>query len=146
MATSASATPSPPCEQSWAERNSARSAPATRQSTSRSRALGAAEVQTVGDAERARPRAGDVAGGLRDGGLAPLIRIERDVASTAVGRDCDAELRAPHSDHTGVAPRGDHRARLDGRVVLLVYPALGGDGRVVEQREQYVRGRRERGD
>src|SRR5205814_4576922 len=32
------------------------------------------------------------------------------------------------------------------RVVLLVYPALGGDGRVVEQREQYVRGRRERGD
>src|SRR5207248_2190599 len=79
------------------------------------------------------------------GGLAPLVRIERHVASIAVGRDRDAELRAPHPDHTGVAPRSDHRTRLDGRVVLLVHPALGGDGGMIEELEERLARSREWG-
>src|SRR5438046_10456143 len=97
------------------------------------RSLGAAEVQTVGDPEGACARAGDVAGGLDDRSFAALVRIQRDVARIAVRRDRQAELRPPHADHAGVTAGGDHGARLNGRVVLLVHPALGSDGGVVEQ-------------
>ena len=98
-------------------------------------ALGAAEVQAVGNAERPRARARDVPRGLRDRRLATLVRIEPHVAAVAVGLDRDAEVLVPHAHHSGVAGGSDDRARLDGRVVLLKHPALGRNGWRVQKRE-----------
>src|SRR2546422_7849867 len=46
--------------------------------------------------------------------LAALVWVEQDVAAVAVHRDRDAEVGAPHQDHSGVSPRPDHRARAGG--------------------------------
>ena len=89
-------------------------------------ALGAAEVETVGDAERPGPCAGDVPRRLRYGRLAALVRIEAHIAAVAVGLDRDPEVLVAHAHHAGVAPGRDDRARLDGRVVLLEDPFLAG--------------------
>src|ERR1043165_8248808 len=78
--------------------------------------LGAAEVQTIGDAERSRAGAGDVARRLRDGGFPTLVRIEPHVAAVAVRLHRDAELVVADANDTGVAAGRNRRARLDRQI------------------------------
>ena len=98
------------------------------------RLLRVAEVEAVGDAERPRAGAGDVARRLGHGGLAALVRVERDAARVAVHGHRERRTRCP-------AP-GARRRRRPGPstvdactrgVVLLVHPALARDVRAVEQ-------------
>ena len=98
--------------------------------------FGVAEVEAVGDAERPRPGAGDIAGRLRDGRLAALIGIERDQPVVAVHADGDPEPGARNPEHAGVSAGPQHGRRLHGGVVLLVHPALAGDAGRVEQGRQ----------
>ena len=110
------------------------------------RPLGTPEVQAIADAQRAGAGARDVAGRLRNGRLAPFVRVEQHVAAVAVHRHRQAKCRIADPNHSGVTPRADHGACLDGRVVLLVDPVLRCDGRVVQQREKDLRRVGERGE
>src|SRR5207248_9860939 len=96
------------------------------------RALGTAEVEAIGDARGPGAGARDVARRFRHHGLAPFVRVEAHVAAVAVHAHREPKLRVPHANDAGVAaPRPEHRARLDGGIVLLVHPALRRNGRVI---------------
>src|SRR5437867_581979 len=88
------------------------------------RALRAAEVQAVGDAEGPRTGASDVARGFRDRRLATFVGIEPHVTAVAVGLHRDPELFVPHSQHAGVAAGRDNSAGLDRGIVLFEDPLL----------------------
>ena len=104
--------------------------------------LRVAEVEAVGDAERPRAGAGDVARRLRDRGLAALVRVERHQPGVAVHRDGDAEVGRPAPGSTPASPPGPSTVEAWTRgIVLLVHPALARDVGAVEQELQARRRR-----
>ena len=97
--------------------------------------LGAAEVQTIGNAERPGTGAGDVARRLRDGRLAALVWIEPHVAAVAVGLYRDPKVLVPHAHDAGVTAGRNDCPGLHGGVVLFENPPLAGDRRRIQERE-----------
>src|SRR6266576_2447720 len=90
-------------------------------------ALGTAEVEAVGDAERLSARARDVARGFGHGCLAPLVGIEPHISAVAVGLDRDAERLVPDAQQARIAAWRYYRAGLNRRIVLLKHPLLAGN-------------------
>ena len=98
--------------------------------------FGVGEVQAVGDGPvGVAPTQAQVAGGFGDGDLCADIRIEVAVARVAVRRQRQTLVAAvPQAEHGGVGGSGQHGGLgLHHRVVLVVHPALGGDGRRSQQ-------------
>ncbi|OIQ79797.1 hypothetical protein GALL_384550 [mine drainage metagenome] len=115
----------------------------------RVRVLGRAEVQAVGDRERARARGGDVAVRLGEGELGAGVRVELGPAAVRVGRERDAEPGGlVDADHAAVVRLGQARVALHEPVVLVGDPGLRGQVRRAEQAQQRrpepLRGRRTR--
>ena len=95
--------------------------------------LRVAEVEAVGDGQRATAGAGDVARSLGDGLTPTTARIEPGAATAAVERSGDRALRAGQADHASIGSRADNRAATDDLVVLLEDGGLRGDVRQCEQ-------------
>ena len=103
------------------------------------RLLGIAEVQAVGERERPRAGARDVARRLGHRRDRAGARIEPAPARVAVDRHRERLARrravlALHAHQRGVAAGTDHRVALHQRVVLALDPGLRAEVRRIEQR------------
>ena len=88
--------------------------------------LGAAEVEAVGDGQRAGARRRDVAVRLRQGQLRARVRVELGVAAVGVGGQRDAETGGlVDADHAGVVGLRERGVALHEAVVLVGHPRLG---------------------
>ena len=107
------------------------------------RPLRIAEVEAVGDAQRHRAGAGDVARRLRHRGLAALVRDRAPAAGCCSPPSPPGRSRSPRPGARRRRRPGPSRVRgLHGGVVLLEHPALAGDGRLIEQQLAARRGGR----
>ncbi len=100
---------------------------------------GRAEVQAVGDGERAGPTRGDVAERLGERELGSRVGVELGEATVAVGGHRDAEVGVGvHADHAAVGGLGQDGVALDVAVVLVGDPGAVAQVGARDQREQGV--------
>ena len=109
------------------------------------RPLRVAEIQAVGGAERPAAGAGDVARRFSDRQDGAPIGVEVAVAAVAIDRHRQCALRALDSDDAGTHARHVDRVRPHHVIVLPIDPALAGNGRRPEERQQRLVRRRRRG-
>ena len=98
--------------------------------------LGIAEVEAVDQRERRASRARDIASGFENHQPAAGARIEPAEPRLAVGRERQCLRRALDPQDRGIGSRRDDRVQEQLVVVLTPDPALLGDRRRGEQRQQ----------
>ena len=98
--------------------------------------LGVAEVEAVGDGERARARAGDVQRRLGDRVRGAAHRVGEAVPRVDVGREGEPLLRPFHAEDGGVSRRAEDGVRPHAPVVLAPDPGLAAEVRRGEEDEE----------
>ena len=92
------------------------------------RTFGVPEIEAVGEGQRFRTHASQVAGHLGDHALASHVRVKKALASVAVDSDGDSFRRAFDAQHRSIASSGTNdRVGLHLMVVLAVHRPLAGD-------------------
>ena len=100
------------------------------------RALGVGEVETIGNSDRPRADAGDIAGRLGHSAARAGVRVELDRAAGTVGADGQRMLQAANAQHRRVGAGRNNGIGPHLVVVLPPDPALGGNIGRSQQLEQ----------
>ena len=79
--------------------------------------IGIAEVEAIGDGQRAGAGTGDVARRFRDRRPCAVVGIERDVPGVAIRRQRQPFVRTGHTEQGRVKPGSDHGVVLHLMVV-----------------------------